>query len=154
MLRLGRSHLRASVDEIDICENGVTGVGGTVAEPVGTTPTTILTHWQFRPHRRIPWCTAWSQLVTTTKMSEIGRLVAEIWQFECWHKMEFGSTHLAQTVEIKATCEMQSEATSHRYTAIGIPDGSPHCHACRRRRSNGRRWACKNVQVEQLSGDR
>ena len=102
MLRLGRSHLRVSVDEIDICENGVTGVGGTVAEPVGTTPITILANMQFRPHRRIRSCTAWSQRVTTTKMSEIGPLVVEIWQFECWHKMEFGSTRLAQTVEIKA----------------------------------------------------
>ena len=36
MLQLGRSHLRVCVDEIDICENGVTGVGGTVAEPVAS----------------------------------------------------------------------------------------------------------------------
>ena len=91
------------MDEIDIRENGATGVaGGTVAGPVGTTPITILANMQFRPHRRIRSCTAWSQRVTTTKMSEIGPLVVEIWQFECWHKMEFGSTRLAQTVEIKA----------------------------------------------------
>ena len=73
----------------DLRKWGVTGVGGTAAAPVGTTPITILANSQFRPHLRIPSDPARSQLVTTTKMSEIGRLVAEIWHFEYWHNVDF-----------------------------------------------------------------